>query len=457
MEDNGKYPFSKTQWENCIEVLNFLKDEPFNNPDNQLFGALVTKIYKKAKKAKRQPSDKQGNEADIKLSKESVIVNNALNNQTTYTSGAYQEKKYKTLRNEKNCYSCTNAYDKMHFYYHRLCPNCAEEHYNYRFTEVDLTGRNVILTGGRVKVGYATALRVLESGANLTLTTRFPALALENFKKEKNYEDWKDRLFIYGLDLRDLKAVQTFIEFYKQKYQSLDILINNAAQTIKYPDNYYKPLIAKELQLLDANHKKLQLIANDTAIFQSSNSLLSNEILRGEIQLNRFGQPIDERLKTSWNSNLEEISIFELIEVNLINQIAPYILIKELLPLIKASSNEFKFIVNVTSTEGIFNHSNKSTYHPHTNMTKAALNMMTHTSAKDFERYNISMNSVDVGWISTGAIEPLRKRQFEAGYVPPLDAVDGASRIFHPIIDTIKNNKISLTGYLLKNYQIKPW
>ncbi|MFK7948283.1 MAG: SDR family NAD(P)-dependent oxidoreductase [Saprospiraceae bacterium] len=458
MEDKGKYPFSKTQWENCIEVLSFLKEDPFNNPDNQLFGTLITKIHKKAKKAKRQQPDEEANKADIELGKKSVIVKNALNNQTTYTAGTYEQKAYQTLKNKKNCYCCTDAYNQMHFYYHRLCPTCAEEHYNYRFTDIDLKGRNVILTGGRVKIGYATALKLLESGANLTITTRFPALALEDFQKEKNYEHWKNRLFIYGLDLRNLKAIKAFIDFYKQKHQSLDILINNAAQTVKYPNNYYEPLIAKEQKLLEINNKKLPLIANDTAIFQSSNSLLSNKILsEAEIQLNRFGQPVDERLKTSWNSNLEEISIFELIEVNLINQIAPYILIKELLPLIKASSNQFKFIVNVTSTEGIFNHSNKSTYHPHTNMTKAALNMMTHTSARDFKKYNISMNSVDVGWISTGAIEPLRKKQFEEGYVPPLDSVDGASRIFHPIIDTLKNNKISLTGYLLKNFRVKPW
>lgn len=458
MEDKAKYPFSEIQWKNCIEVLNFLKEDPFNNPDNQLFGTLITKIHKKAKRANRQPPNKEESEADLQLSKESVIVKNALNNQTTYTSGAYENKAYKTLKNEKNCYCCANSYNKMHFYYHRLCPTCAEEHYHYRFENVDLTGRNVILTGGRVKVGYATALRLLESGANLTITTRFPALALESFRQEKNYEIWKNRLFIYGLDLRNLKAIQTFIEFYKQKHQSLDILINNAAQTIKYTNEYYEPLIAKEQKLLSINKEKIQLIANKTAIFQASNALLSNEIISEEaIKLNRFGQPVDERLKTSWNSNLEEISIFELVEVNLINQIAPYILVKELSPLLKTSSNQFKFIVNVTSTEGIFNHSNKSAYHPHTNMTKAALNMMTHTSAKDFEKYNISMNSVDVGWISTGAIEPLRKKQFQEGYVPPLDSVDGASRIFHPIIDTLKNNKISLTGYLLKNFQVKPW
>ncbi|MGK0389048.1 MAG: NAD(P)-dependent dehydrogenase (short-subunit alcohol dehydrogenase family) [Maribacter sp.] len=99
-----------------------------------------------------------------------------------------------------------------------------------RILEIDLSNRNVILTGGKVKVGYATALKLLRSNANLILTTRFPALALENFKKEKDYHKFSDRLDIYGLDLRNLSAVSEFIAYYIDKYSSIDILINNAAQ-----------------------------------------------------------------------------------------------------------------------------------------------------------------------------------------------------------------------------------
>lgn len=111
--------------------------------------------------------------------------------------------------------------------------------------------------------------------------------------------------------------------------------------------------------------------------------------------------------------------------------------------------------MNVTSSEGIFSYTNKTIFHPHTNMTKAALNMMTLTSAKEFANKNIYMNSVDVGWISTGAKESLRKKQFEEGYIPPLDSVDGASRIFDPIIQGIKGNIIF--GVLLKNYKKSEW
>ena len=365
MEDKNEYPFSQKQWDNCIEVLQLLKDDPFNNPDNQLFGALVKKIYKKAKKTNRQEAYNERRKEDLNLSKTTVIVNNALKNQTVYTvNSEKQNPEYKQLNNQRTCYSCNKPYFKMHFHYHRLCPSCAKQSYAYRFKSIDLKGKNIILTGGRVKIGYATALRLLDSGANLTITTRFPALALEKFKEEKNYKDWKERLFIYGLDLRNIKAVHSFIEFYKQKHQTLDILINNAAQTIKYTNNYYQPLIGKEQQLLKLYKQSLQLTANETSVLEATPSLPLGTIRNEELQLNRFGQPVDERLKTSWNSRLEEISILELVEVNLINQIAPYILVKELTSLLKASVSPFKFIINVTSTEGMFSHLNKTIYHP---------------------------------------------------------------------------------------------
>jgi NAD(P)-dependent dehydrogenase (short-subunit alcohol dehydrogenase family) len=296
---------------------------------------------------------------------------------------------------------------------------------------------------------------MLRANAHLTVTTRFPANALEQFRQEEDYGTWKDNLVVYGLDLRNLKSVENFIYYYKNTHETLDILINNAAQTIKYTDQYYAPIIRKEeeLKLLFAAEKKL--IANETPVVANV-KLLENHVEKGYLALNRFGQPIDNRSKNSWNATLEEISIQELIEVNLINQISPYFLIKELLPLLKNSSFPKKHIINVTSSEGQFSYNNKTMFHPHTNMTKAALNMMTRTSAVEFEKEHIYMNAVDVGWVSTGARETLRKKQFEKGYIPPLDPVDGASRIVHPIYENEKNNPI-FTGKLLKNYSVEDW
>lgn len=116
-----------------------------------------------------------------------------------------------------------------------------------------------------------------------------------------------------------------------------------------------------------------------------------------------------------------------------------------------------RFVINVSSSEGQFSYENKTIFHPHTNMTKAALNMLTRTSAEEFAGSGIYMNSVDVGWISTGAIEPLRKRQAEVGYVPPLDPVDGASRILDPVIQVLTNRQEAIYGKLIKNYKVIDW
>jgi len=312
--------------------------------------------------------------------------------------------------------------------------------------------RKVILTGGRVKVGYATALKFLRNNAELTVTTRFPAIAYEQFQKEHDFEEWKNRLTVYGLDLRNLEALGQFIDFYFGKNDTLDILINNAAQTIQYNANYYASLLDNERKLLQ--NQETPITPNKTNWI--ANEQIEDKVIKQVVDLNRFGQPVDERLKNSWNSTLEEIDMRELLEVNLINQISPYILIKELSPLMRKSTFDSKFIINVTSSEGQFSYSNKTIFHPHTNMTKAALNMLTRTSGQDYARQNIFMNCVDVGWISTGAAEHLRKKQFNEGYIPPLDSVDGAARILHPIYEKIENN-ITFIGKLIKNYRIEDW
>ncbi len=456
METEKKYIFSKEEWQTCLRVLESLKDNPLENPDNDLFAGLITKIHKNAKKNLRSVSYSSKKQEDLQVSLSAALVSKALNGETLFAEKENpDEQQFVKLNLPKNCYACNRSYKLAHSFYTRLCPECAEENYEKRFQNIDLKGRNVILTGGRVKVGFATALRLLRNNANVVLTTRFPALALEQFKQENDFEQWKDNLMIYGLDLRNLNAINEFISFYKSKFVSLDILINNAAQTIKYTDEYYQPLIRKEENLLDLFSSNKKLIANKTPVAGEVKALEYGFEEKTELALSRFGQPVDNREKTSWNSTLEEISMYELVEVNLINQIAPYFLIKELKPLFLNSEFKERFIVNVTSSEGIFSYTNKTIFHPHTNMTKAALNMMTLTSAKEFAEDAIFMTSVDVGWISTGAKESLRKKQFEDGYIPPLDSVDGASRIFDPIVQGIKGN--SIFGVLIKNYKVSNW
>ena len=447
-----QYNFTEEEWRSCIKVLMALKDNPLDNPDNETFKTLISKIHKQAKKIIRKESYELKKQGDMDKLLQSEISRQAVYNSSLYSEEFYEPKmKYQPLQMPDNCYVCNESFDKVHFFYSRLCPVCAEFNYSQRFLKPDLKHRNVILTGGRVKIGYATALKLLRSGANLILTSRFPALALEALASELDYENWKDRLCVYGLDLRNLQTVEQFIQFVQSRFDYLDILVNNAAQTIRYPDEYYAPLIKKELNCCENNRV---LFPNQTPVAQDL-KMIAWDNMPASFEKNRFGQPIDNRIKNSWNSRLDEISAIELLEVNLINQISPYLLIKGLKPLFLKSSFNEKFIINVTSSEGQFSYNNKTIYHPHTNMTKAAFNMLTRTSAAEFADDGIYMNSVDVGWVSTGANEELRKNQFARAYIPPLDPVDGAARIIHPVLEIMNGNIIM--GKLLKNYHVVNW
>ena len=472
--------FTENEWETCLKVLKALKDDPLNNPDNVIFKGLITKIHKNAKKAIQNTNYRDQHEEiksdsnpfisdknrKIKLRQQdiSVLLNTEIAKQAQNNTTLFhpEEEKLITdsnsfiLKKKITCYVCKEEFDKSHFFYNRLCPSCADYNYQHRFSNLNLKDRNAVITGGRVKIGYATALRLLRSGANVIVTSRFPALTLGQLEKESDYDEWKEKVVVYGLDLRNLYAVDDFIRYVKQHFNSLDILINNAAQTIKYPTEHYSPLITNESVLLDVFKENNNLLSNKTQISENLKFIDNKQDKLVEYQANRFGQPIDNRLKNSWNSTLEEIDTYELLEVNLINHISPYILIRELKSLMKESIFKERFIINVTSTEGQFSYSNKTIFHPHTNMTKAALNMLTKTSAEEFAKDHIYMNSVDVGWVSTGAIEPLRQKQFSKGYIPPLDSVDGAARIFHPIEEVINNNNI-FYGVLLKDYKKVDW
>ncbi|WP_160138931.1 SDR family NAD(P)-dependent oxidoreductase [Chryseobacterium sp. c4a] len=458
----ASYPFSNEEWETCLKVLEALQENPLHNPDNQRFKTLISSIRKKAQKnigknpeEYRDHQQLQAKSPDLEILKQSVIVKKALDNETLYTHTEEQAQSFSILQKPQLCYCCHQPYHQVHFFYHKLCPSCADENYKNRNLTHDFTGQTVIITGGRVKIGYAAALKFLRSGAKVVATSRFPALASEQFQGENDYDVWKDRLFLYGLDLRSLRSIHDFSDYCYQNFGSIEILINNAAQTIKYTPEYYQPLIVKEKLLLSRTPQNL--IENKTPVHGREHDFLtlSHQDL-SEMPVTRFGQPKDLRDKNSWNSLMDEIGTEELLEVNLINHISPYLLISALKPLMKKSYAEHRHIINVTSTEGQFSYKSKNEFHPHTNMTKAALNMLTKTSASDFVKDNIFMNAVDVGWISTGAIESKRERLFEKTKIPPLDPVDGAMRIFHPIVK-INQGDQEIYGKLLKNYQETGW
>lgn len=402
------------------------------------------------------------------------------------------------LNSPRNCYVCKAEYTQMHFFYDSMCPSCAKINYDKRFQTADLTGQVAVITGSRLKIGYHSTLMMLRAGATVVATTRFPVDSAIRYSKESDFSVWGHRLHIYGLDLRHTPSVEIFCSHIEQTFDRLDILINNAAQTVRRPPGFYAHMMENEMkrfsdfgdgvQMLLHNfevcNNKINSISSKSPDPESSlpvnwNTKLPGIGLRESAKLSQIPYSYDDALSTeeifptgkldvdlqqvdlrttnSWRLKLGEINTSEMLEVQLVNTIAPFVLCNKLAPLMKKDDTGKKHIINVSAMEGKFKRFKKEARHPHTNMAKAALNMLTHTSSRELADFGIFMNAVDTGWVTDEDPAQLSKLKEDLhDFQPPLDIVDGAARVMDPLFDGINRGE-HWCGKFLKDYFPIDW
>ncbi len=345
----------------------------------------------------------------------------------------------RVVENARLCYVCKRNFHELHFFYDQMCPPCAEENYRKRDQSADLRGRVMMVTGARVKIGFQAAVKLLRAGADVIVATRFPRDAARRFGREPDAMDWTQRLHVYGIDLRHTPSVEMFARHLLATQTRLDAIINNACQTVRRPAGWYDHVVVGEdepaatpfeLAVLERNRAllgsgdQLQLRGGEIAaggVWKSAVlaqvPLLAEDLERGghlypKGKLDQDLQQVDLRDFNSWRMTLAEVPTAELLEVHLVNAVAPFVLNARLRPLLAAVPTRDSHVVNVSAMEGQFYRRWKTDKHPHTNMAKAALNMMTRTSAADYVRDGIHMNSVDTGWVTDE--DPIDARRAQA-------------------------------------------
>ncbi|ELP67273.1 SDR family NAD(P)-dependent oxidoreductase [Streptomyces turgidiscabies] len=470
----------------CLSVLEELDKLDVDHPDAIAVRRATAGVYRTVKQRRRQER-RASKTAHDKAVTESTATGSAqrIDDETEGilpSSVTVEGQIAGILQRPRSCYTCKTRYVEVDYFYHQLCQNCAAENRSRRDARTDLTGKRALLTGGRAKIGMYIALRLLRDGAHTTITTRFPKDAIRRFKAMDDSAEWLHRLEVVGTDLRDPAQVVALADRIAEQ-GTLDILINNATQTVRRLPSAYAALVEAESAPLPAGELPAHHVIgafNSGAVDGlaalpvgisglDAQKVADLALVAGNASVARHldGTAIDagglvpDVVDTNtWVQTIEQISPVELLETQLCNYTAPFILISKLRPAMSGAAREAvskrAYVVNVSAMEGVFGRGYKGAGHPNTNAAKAAMNMVTRTSAQEmFEADGILMTSVDTGWITDERPHYDKLRLADEGFHAPLDLVDGAARVYDPIVRGEAGE--DLYGVFMKDYAPGKW
>jgi NAD(P)-dependent dehydrogenase (short-subunit alcohol dehydrogenase family) len=483
--DDPGFRIDPDDLEVALRVIRDLDRLPVEHPDSVTVQHATAGLYKSVRRRRKLEKRREQLEHDAAVT--ALTATAAPGRIDDETAGLPLVSEAKgalagVLMEPRACYICKREYREVDAFYHQLCPECAAFNHARRDARTDLTGRRALLTGGRAKIGMYIALRLLRDGAHTTITTRFPRDAVRRFKAMEDSDEWIDRLEIVGIDLRDPGQVIDLADSVAAK-GPLDILINNACQTVRRTPEAYAPLVEAENGELPAGPlPRIETFAREngnapagigtgaapandfwaptphnlTALALTAGSA-GLDLAEAERAIDAGGLVPDLVDTNSWVQTVNEVDPVELLEVQLCNMTAPFILIGRLRAALASSPARRTYVVNVSAMEGQFSRGYKGPGHPHTNMAKAALNMLTRTSSQEMlDSDGILMTAVDTGWITDERPHTQKKRMAEEeGFHAPLDLVDGAARVYDPIVRGEAGEDIH--GVFLKDYGPSPW